>query len=216
MWKRLIAVGIVLPSCLMKHTVVALLVALVWFSFSGCTPAQRIARADKKVQKKAPFDVVIVPGYPYVTAEYPYSTERNRILLNTRVHWAKELYDKGIVKNIIFSGAATHTPFIEGKIMKIMADSLGIPSEHTFVEDKALHSYQNAIYGKRLAKKMGFKNIAIATDPYQFAYLTYLVNIFTPGLPIITFKPERMVEFIKPLPSIDSSEAFIKDFKSID
>jgi uncharacterized SAM-binding protein YcdF (DUF218 family) len=93
-----------------------------------------------------------------------------------------------------------------------MADSLGIPPQHTFVEDKAIHSYQNAIYGKRLAKKLGFKKIAIATDPYQFAYMTYLLNLFTPGMPILTFMPERMVEFIQPLPDIDSSDAYLHDF----
>lgn len=200
----------------MKRLLLCLVVVTIGFGFDGCTPEKRIARADKKVQKRAPFDAIIIPGYPYVTSQYPYGTERNRILLNTRVYWAKELYDKGIAKNIIFSGAATHTPYVEGMIMKIIADSLGIPPEHTFVEDKALHSWQNALYGKRMAKKMGFKNIAMATDPYQFSYLTYLVAIFTPGMPIITFKPERMVEFITPLPSIDSSGAFIKDFKSID
>lgn len=192
------------------------LLLTLFFLLAACTPAQRIKQADKKYLKRAPYDAIIVPGYPYVTPEHPYGSERNKILLNTRLYWAKELYDKGIAKNIIFSGAAVHTPYVEGCVMKQMADSLGIPSNHTFVEDKAEHSYQNATYGKRLAKKLGFKKIAVATDPYQFAYMTYLLNLFTPGMPILTFMPERMVEFIKPLPDIDSTDAYVQGFVPLD
>lgn len=200
-----------------RFTFIAFFVAVVsLFIISSCKPARRIEIAEKKYMKRAPYDAIIVPGYPYVTEKYPYGSERNKILLNTRIYWAKELYDKGITKNIIFSGAATHTPFVEGCIMKMIADSLGIPGEHTFIEDKALHSYQNAIYGKRLAKKLGFKKIAVATDPFQFAYMTYLLNIFTPGMPILTFKPERMAEFIKPLPQIDANDAYVENFVPVD
>ena len=172
---------------------------------SACSLETRVARANKKYMKRAPFDAVIIPGYPY-------REEKNRILFTVRVNFAKYLYDKGIAKNIIFSGAAVRTPYVEGKIMKMIADSLGIPPEHTFVEDKALHSNQNALYGTRMAKKMGYKNIALATDPYQFSYLTLLRTLYTPKTAIITFNPNEMPVYDVELPSIDSSSAYVQDF----
>lgn len=193
----------------------SLLIAIV-FTITSCTLETRVSRADKRYMKRAPYDAIIVPGYPYVTAEYPYGTERNKILINVRLYYAKELYDKDIAKNIIFSGAAAHTPFIEGKIMQEMAIALGIPAEHTFAEVKAEHSNQNAMYGRRLAKQLGFKKIAVATDPFQFSYLSQLMHIFTPGLPILSFHPDEMVKYIKPLPSVDSSSAYVHDFVPVE
>src|SRR4051812_23240993 len=183
------------------------LIALILFAIPGCSLENRVTKSNKKYMAEAPYDAIIVPGYPF-------GLEKNRILFAVRLHFAKELYEKGIAKNIIFSGAAVQTPYIEGRMMKIMADSLGIPSEHTFVEDKALHSNQNAILGTKMARKMGFKKIAIATDPYQFSYMTLLIRLFAPKTAILTFYPSQMPEYNKPLPLIDSTDAYVKDFVS--
>ncbi len=200
----------------MKNVILYSLLTAFVFSTSSCSLETLVSRADKRAMKRAPYDAIIVPGYPYVTTAYPYGTERNKILLNVRLYYAKELYEKGIAKNIIFSGTAAHTPFVEGEIMKQMADALGIPSEHTFAEVKAQHSNQNAVYGRRMAKKLGFKKVAVATDPYQLSYLSQLMHIFTPGMPILSFQPEDMVKYIHPLPSIDSSSAYVPDFVPVE
>lgn len=152
-------------------------------------------RRGTKAFAKAPFDVIIVPGYPYKAARHPE-------LFNIRMHWAKNLFERGLTKNIIFSGAAVQTTFIEGKLMKQFADSLGIPSQNTFEETEARHSNQNLVKGKRLAKKLGFKKIAVATDPYQFSYMTKLVDIFTPGMSLLTFPTDSMGVYYLPLPEI--------------
>ncbi len=156
--------------------------------------------------KKAPFDAIIVPGYPYK------SSGRDTMLVNFRLYWAKELYDKGLAKNIIFSGAAVHTPYIEGTVMKIMADSLGIPSNHTFSETEALHSIGNAHLGKKMAKKLGFKKVAVATDPYQFTYMTALMWFSAPGVPVLSFPMGSDTKYITPLPAINDSAAFVAKF----
>ncbi len=146
-----------------------------------------------------PFDAIIIPGYPY-------KAESHAELFNIRIYWAKALYERGITKNIIFSGAAVHTPFIEGKLMKQFADSLGIPSANTFEENEARHSNQNLVNGKKLAKKLGFKKIAVATDPFQFAYMTLLVDLYTPGMSLLTFSTDSMKHFNQPLPEINNSK----------
>src|SRR5690606_31947372 len=111
-----------------------------------------------------PYDVIIVPGIPY-------EKENTSSIMNMRLQWAKHLYDSGFAQNIIFSGSAVYSPFVEGKAMKAIADSMGIPPEHTFYETKAEHSTENVYYSWKMANEMGFKKIALATDPFQSAML---------------------------------------------
>src|SRR5690242_16651135 len=111
----------------MIRFLILLLAAVIIFTVPGCSLDNRVTKSNKKYFAQAPYDAIIVPGYPF-------RLEKNRILFSVRVNFARELYEKGIAKNIIFSGDAVQTPFKEGKIMKIIADSLGIPSAYTFVE----------------------------------------------------------------------------------
>ncbi len=126
------------------------------------------------------------------------------------MYWAKKLLESGITRNIIFSGAAVNSPYVEGVYMKILADSLGMTKAHLFSETQALHGDENVIYGMNLAKKLGFKKVAIATDPFQFAYLRYL--IFKEGIDFLPFPPDSMKAFEQPLPKADFSPAFVKNF----
>lgn len=176
--------------------------------FCSCSLNKAVIGSYTRAIKHAPYDVVIVPGFPY-----HYAT-KDSILLNLRLFWAKELYEKGITKNIIFSGAAVHTPYNEGIILKIMADSLGIPATHTFVEPEALHTTTNAKLGKKLAQKLGFKKIAAATDPFQFAYMRVLMWFAAPGVPILTFTPDTptVQKYLRPLPIVNERDALVKDF----
>lgn len=183
----------------------AILVVLIFVFAASCSIKKLVLKKNEKSFAKAPFDAVIVPGYPF-------DAPSHKELFSIRVHWAKALYERGVAKNIIFSGAAVHTPYIEGKIMKIFADSLGIPAEHLFEETEALHSNQNITKGKKLAKKLGFKKIAIATDPFQFAYMSLLVGIYAPGMCLLTFSPDSMSHFYHPLPVIDASSAYVQNW----
>lgn len=114
--------------------------------------------------KSAPYDVVIIPGLPY-DAPVPNG------LFKARMLWSKSLFDKGMVKNIIYSGSAVHTPYVEGEVMKAISARMSIPSQHTFAETRALHSTENIDYGLQLADSLGFKKVAVATDPFQTFFL---------------------------------------------
>ena len=139
------------------------LVFMVAFSaivFSSCTFSHFAVKQTAKAMKDAPYDVIIVPGVPYQ------DTAMSRIL-KARIIWAKQLYDKGITKNVIFSGGAVYTPYFEGYIMKSIADSMGMPANHTYAEVAAEHSTENVWNSMRMARRMGFTKIALATDPFQ-------------------------------------------------
>ena len=184
---------------------VSLIIGLIVYMLSWNLKRSTLKTYNQNVVT-APYDVIIVPGIPY-------DTGHQNILLKVRLFWAKNLFDKGITKNIIFSGAAVHTPWGEGKMMKIMADSLGVPSANTFAEDKAEHSNENIYYSYKLAKQLGFKKIALATDQYQNAFLTSFTEALTTDvaqLPVVV--DSFPVYEKKQLPVIDAHEAFMYKF----
>jgi uncharacterized SAM-binding protein YcdF (DUF218 family) len=115
--------------------------------------------AFEKAEQKMPFDAVIVPGVPFDTAWSD--------IMRLRVLWSCHLYNRGLTKNIIFSGSAVYSPYIESRIMAEYAKKLGVPAEHIFTEERAEHSTENIFYSYYMGKDLGFKNIAVATDPFQ-------------------------------------------------
>jgi len=161
-----------------------------------------------KAKKEKPFDVIIVPGIPY-------EMEGTSSILAMRVFWAKHLYDSGYAKNIIFSGSAVYSPYVEGIAMKIMADSLGIPVDRSFSETRAEHSTENIYYSWKMARDMGYKKIALATDPFQSRMLRSFIKRYCPGVKSIPVVYDVLKLEGKPLPAINLTTAYVKNFVSI-
>jgi len=81
--------------------------------------------AYKQAIKNAPYDAIIVTGTPFYGEQWD-------DVMKMRVYWSLILYKKGITKNIIYSGSAVYTPYIEAEIMKKYAIKLGIPEKKYF------------------------------------------------------------------------------------
>lgn len=184
-----------------------LLVALGSCSFSENTSQRLYGKAKARV-----YDVVIVPGVPLED-----TLMWSRVMMG-RVYWAKFLYDQGIVKNIMFSGSAVYTPYYEGIVMALYAEALGVPAAHVFSETLAEHSTENIYYGYKKAVKMGFKTIALASDPYQSKQLRSFAHLrLSRSVGIIPF----VIDTLKVLephfihPKIDFNKAFKKDFVAL-
>jgi len=185
------------------HVFLALALLLTHCSFSHYAK-----KSYERALKERPFDVIIVPGVPY-------EKERTTSVMKMRIYWAKLLYDSGFTKNIIFSGSAVYSPYVEGIAMKIIADSLGIPPDHTFSETKAEHSTENVYYSWKMAKALGFQKIAIASDPFQSRLLRSFAKKYCPGVKAIPVVFDRLQIDDKPLPAIDTTAAFSSNFVSI-
>ena len=193
----------ILKVILYAHIILLFALVLTHCSFTHFAKISYVA-----AKKNKPFDVIIVPGIPYVEGE-------TNDVMKMRVFWAKYLYDSGFTKNIIFSGSSVYSPYVEGIVMKIMADSLGIPPDHSFSETKAEHSTENVYYSWKMARDMGFKKIALATDPYQAGLLRGFVKEYCPGVtPIPIIFGTMDMGSIK-LPVVNAKSAFVKDFVSI-
>jgi uncharacterized SAM-binding protein YcdF (DUF218 family) len=128
--------------------------------FLGPTPRKLLAKA----QAVRPIDVAIVPGLPLYHGKWD-------TLLKSRLVWSAYLFKAGIVSNVLYSGNAVYSPWMEGPSMALFAEKLGIDTAHIIVDTIAEHSTENLFYGYQIAKKMGYKTIAIATDPFQCAML---------------------------------------------
>ena len=138
--------------------------------------------------------------------------------MKARVYWSKYLYERGIAKNIMYSGSAVYTPYYEAQIMSLYAQAIGIPKEHIFTETAAEHSTENIYYSYKKAKLLGFKKIALASDPFQ----TKLLKRFTrkrvdANVRLIPFITDtlKLIEPHMTDPMIDHQQAFKKDFISI-
>lgn len=173
-----------------------------------CSFSHYAKKSYERAKKERPFDVIIVPGVPY-------EREKTTSVMKMRVFWAKHLYDSGFTKNIIFSGSAVYSQFVEGIAMKVIADSLGIPRNHTFSETKAEHSTENIYYSWKMAKRMGFQKIALATDPFQSRLLKSFTRKYCPGVRAIPIVFGMLDIDTKILPVINVTSAYVPDFVSI-
>lgn len=154
--------------------------------------------------KDQPFDAIIVPGVPYNA-----KTWSN--VMRLRILWAKFLFEKGYAKNIIFSGGAVHSNYIESRIMGLYAEAFGIPRANIFTEERAEHSTENVYYSYYLAKPHSFKNIALATDPYQTSNLYSYIKKQKLEIKIVPLLLDTVLIMDRTEPKIDPESAKIND-----
>src|SRR5690349_20172652 len=108
-----------------------LLLVMSILCFVSCSFSRKTAaKLYKKAETAAPYDAIIVPGTQFENGKW------DRVMMG-RIYWAKFLYDKGIAKNIIFSGSAVYSPYYEAEIMRLYAIELGIPKDNIFTETRA-------------------------------------------------------------------------------
>jgi hypothetical protein len=183
---------------------------LIAVSFTSCvffrpSPEKLYSRA----LKSAPYDVIIVPGFPYNGSEWA-------MAMKGRVIWANHLLKQGIAKNVIFSGGAVYTPYVEAKVMALYAQALGVSQDKIFVETQAEHSTENIYNSYHLAKKLGFTKIAIASDPFQSSLLMgFTKRRFKLPITHIPFIVDTLSLIDDVNPQINAESAKVDNFKSI-
>ncbi|MFT3747806.1 MAG: YdcF family protein [Agriterribacter sp.] len=179
---------------------------------AACTySAKSSRRLLKEAEANAPYDAIVVPGIKF---------ENNRwdTVMKGRVYWSKFLFDKGIAKNIIYSGAAVYTPYYEAEIMAMYAEAIGIPKANIYTETKAEHSTENIYYGYKKALQLGFKKVALASDPFQTKMLRkFIRKKVSKDVAVIPFVIDtlKMLQPAMITPSIPYEKAFKQDFISI-
>ena len=179
--------------------------------FSSCSYSQRKANSIlKQAQVKESYDVIIVPGFPHDSTTGWDRATKGRIV------WATYLYSSGITKNIIFSGSAVYTPYIEAKVMAEYGKVYGVPDSAIFLETKAEHSTENVFYSYHLAKRLGFDRVALATDPFQAKMLARFIKKRLDGkVDILPFSIDVLKTQEQPDPVLNVDSLLIDDFVPI-
>ncbi len=183
--------------------------ALVAFLMSSCSFTQKTSRQFlTEAEKTGGYDIIVVPGVPFEDGKWSRT-------MKGRVYWSKYLFDKGLARNIMYSGSAVYTPYTEAEIMRLYAVELGIPDSHIFTEDKAEHSTENIYYSYQKARMLGFEKIALASDPFQTKMLRrYATKVIDPDIGFLPMVYDSLV-LLEPVmvdPEIPHDQARIDDF----
>jgi uncharacterized SAM-binding protein YcdF (DUF218 family) len=186
-------------------------IPLVLAILTSCAYSSKASKQLLEESLTMKYDMIVVPGFPLEDGIWSAT-------MKDRVFWSKFLYEKGIAKNVMYSGSAVYSPYSEAEIMAMYGEKLGIPKENIYTEIKAEHSTENIYYSYKKAKKLGFSTIALASDPFQTKMLRRftrkIVSQDVAFIPIVNDTIQPMKENI-PDPTIDFEKAYVKDFKSI-
>ncbi len=164
--------------------------------------------ALKKAKQQPPADAIIVPGYPFRDGKWS-------DLMKARVYWSHYLYKNNYAHNIIYSGSAVYTPYVESEIMALYAEQLGIPSDSIYTETKAEHSTENLYYSYQLAQKKGFSKVALATDPFQSLMLIPFAKQEQIEIRYLPIDFSILKDIDKTDPAIDEQRAYVDSFRSL-
>lgn len=199
---------LILKNFITRRLVSTLLLPSLCLIFAGCLSSykrQAIERYSSSLKKGEVYDVIIVPGIPFTGDKMGY-------LMRSRILWSWILYKNGIAKNIIYSGAAVHTPYFEAHVMGLYAQGLGVPPSNIFYDTCAKHTTENLFYSVQMARKKGFKRIAVASDIYQCFFLkTFIERRFEGGIDQLPLIKDSLNDYQHLDLRIDPSSALIEN-----
>jgi uncharacterized SAM-binding protein YcdF (DUF218 family) len=186
---------------------------LLSFCFPGCNTYYNLFYADpvkcfEVANQKKPYDVIIVPGFPNDSGTV-------NMVLSERVKWAYYLYTKGYTKHLIFSGGAVHSPYVEAEVMKLLALQTDIPGECIFTETRAEHTTENLYYSSIMAKELGFKNVAFASEAAQCSFMKPFKRKFKLDVDFIPVIVDSIIHLPITFEPISDTLVFIKDFVAL-
>jgi uncharacterized SAM-binding protein YcdF (DUF218 family) len=144
---------------------------LLWMMvmlFSGCNLYHEISLENTQ---RPVYDAVIVPGFPFEDEDGALTGFHKM-----RLFWAYHLYKNGETRNIIVSGGAVHSPFVEAEVMAMHLREMGVDPRDIYIENRAEHSTENVFYSLEIARNAGFKKVAVATDPWQSRMISFLMR----------------------------------------
>lgn len=147
----------------MKHLFLCLIVIL---SSDSAMAGDHLSKVTE------PYDAIIVPGYPFRP------NGKMNPMYKIRLYWAYHMYKEGKTKNIIVSGSAVHTPYVEGRVYALYLIELGIDPDDIIIEERAEHSLENVFYSMEIAKEHGFEKVAVVSDKAHSFMIKYLANKF--------------------------------------
>jgi uncharacterized SAM-binding protein YcdF (DUF218 family) len=85
--------------------------------------------------------------------------------LAARVRHAAGLYARGRVRLIIATGGLGKRPPAEAEVMGRVLREEGVPDDAVVLEDRALNTWDSALFVTCMAKRLGVREVLVVTDP---------------------------------------------------
>src|SRR6187549_1136591 len=96
-----------LQSSVFNWLFIALALIALSLLINSCYYSSKSAQRLFDESKTKTFDVVVVPGVPFENGKWSRT-------MKGRLYWSKFLYEKGIAKNVMYSGSSVYSPYYEG------------------------------------------------------------------------------------------------------
>ena len=84
---------------------------------------------------------------------------------------------------LLVSGGVVGPPPAEAEVMRELAIELGVPPERIVVEDRAVNTFENAVYSGRIFHDRGWKRLAVVTDTFHMPRALFVFRWL--GLPVV-------------------------------
>lgn len=105
--------------------------------------------------------------------------EKPSPVLKERINHSIELYRKGYVKKIIFTGGfGEGATYSESEVSKKYAVDKGIPDQDIFIEKNSKITEENLLYAYKVAKRHNLKSFTIVSDPLHMKRAIVIAHSF--------------------------------------
>ncbi len=113
-------------------------------------------------------DAVVVLGAALTPAGVPGPALKRRM-----THGVHVLNERGVA-HLGVSGGVTGPPPAEAEVMRALALDLGVPDERIVVEDRAVNTFENAVYTGRIIRERGWRQVVLVTDSFHMPRALYV------------------------------------------
>ena len=162
-----------------------------WFGVINLLIFIIVFKKPQKRFKHLIYDCAIVCGYPANNDGKPSK------VMKSRVEKAVELYKKGAIKTIIFSGANVKNRYKEADVMEEYALKLGISQDVIYKENKAECTYHNLMYAKEIMKEHDFKNCLVITNSWHLRKADHYARKFKLDYAMVSARAPRTYSYLK-------------------
>lgn len=107
-----------------------------------------------------------------------------------RIQQAVQLYKAGYAPKLVLSSGFTRV-FREAKVMRALAESLGVPPEAITLEESAANTYQNVTFVAVILHRLGAKSFLLVSSPYHMRRVSLVMARQAPELQMIPSPVER-------------------------
>lgn len=132
----------------------AVLAAVLWFYLPGI--GRYLATADAPEQADA---LIVLSGDRGERMEYAFS-----------------LYQAGLADLLIVTGGPLYADLSEADLLRRHAVHLGVPAEKIIMETKAVNTYQNALYTRKLMELYRLESAMVISSPYHMRRVRLMFN----------------------------------------